>query len=492
MPKISVIIPSYNHAPFIADAIQSVLNQTFQDFEILIIDDGSKDNSVEVIKTFTDSRIHFLVNEENKGAVYTTNKMIEHASGEYIALLNSDDVWETNKLEKQISFLENNQKYGVVFSNAQIINQDGSVFESQEHFYATVFEQPNCSRFEWLNYFFNVGNAICHPSMLIRRSVYEDVGLYNPLMASLPDFEMWVRICLKYEIFIMPDKLVKFRILDNEQNASGANPENIIACQFEYKHILDHFLNLSETEYEKVFNESVINTVNFSLAQKSLEKPNEFFRVWGLDILYTELEKNPMLLTPKEYTALTRKNDIFNIINKVDYSIQLFIDEGNGIIEKNSIKFPVSKNAELQEFIFDISNYENITNLRLDPLNDSCVIEIEKLSLTKHDGTELSLVSNVVADVCSHHGKSYFFDANDPQIYFGDIGADALLGPISLVAKIRFAYVGKDALHVSLKQTKIELNDIKGSLSWRFTRPFRTIKKILRKYSNELFVSSKN
>ena len=299
MPKISVLIPSFNHALFIGEAIQSVLNQTFQDIEILIIDDGSKDNSIEIIEKFTDSRIYFAVNEENKGAVYTTNKMIELSAGEYIALLNSDDVWETDKLAKQIEFMEKNRQYAAVFSNAEIINQDGSLFHKQEHLYTTIFEQSNRSRFEWLNYFFNVGNALCHPSMLIRKSVYNEVGLYNPLMASLPDFEMWVRVCLKYEIYVMPEKLIKFRILDNEQNASGANPANIIACQFEHKHILDHFSNLSIQEYEKIFNNPVINSVEFSLALQALKKQSQFFKMWGLDTLYAILEKKPNIFVTK-------------------------------------------------------------------------------------------------------------------------------------------------------------------------------------------------
>jgi glycosyltransferase involved in cell wall biosynthesis len=500
MPKISVIIPSYNHATFIAEAIQSVLNQTFQDFEILIIDDGSKDNSVEVIRTFVDPRIHFSVNEENKGAVYTTNKMITLASSEYIALLNSDDLWETDKLAKQIEFMEQNKQYGAVFSNAQVINQDGSPFQNHKHFYATVFEQKNRSRFEWLNYFFNVGNCLCHPSILIRKSVYDDIGLYNPLMASLPDFEMWVRMCLKYEIYVMPEKLVRFRILDNEQNASGANPENIIACQFEYKHILDHFLKLSESDYEKVFNEAIINTVGFSLAQKALEKPNQFFRTWGLDILYAELEKNPFLLTPKDFTNLTRKNDIFNIFSKETNFTQLFLDQGDGITEENSIKFPVAQHNETQEFTFDLSDRPNIKALRLDPLNECCVIEIESLHVKK-DSKEIDLLPYVHSNADIHHGKSFFFTTDDSQIYFSEFPEDTFENAKALVVVLRYAHIAKDALHVSVKQTKTELDQTKTeldqtkteldqtkteldqtktSLSWRITKPLRKMKQILK------------
>jgi glycosyltransferase involved in cell wall biosynthesis len=313
MSKITVIIPSYNHEKFISDAINSVLRQTFQNFEILIIDDGSCDNSVEIIQKFNDPRIKFSVNDRNCGAVYTTNKMIELASGEYIALLNSDDVWEPTKLEKQVQFLEDNKNYGAVFTQANIIKEDGDLLEDKSHNYGSIFEQPNRTRFEWLNYFFNVGNALCHPSILVRREVYQAVGLYNPLMASLPDFDMWVRVCLKYEIYVLPEKLVKFRILDNNRNASSATPENIIACQFEYKQILNSFLSLSVHEYEEIFNEPVVNDVAFSLALKAISRPDRFKQAWGLDTLYVTLKKLPEYMVPKEFIKLTREHDVFHV-----------------------------------------------------------------------------------------------------------------------------------------------------------------------------------
>jgi len=467
MPKISVLIPSFNHALFIGEAIQSVLNQTFQDIEILIIDDGSKDNSIEIIEKFTDSRIYFAVNEENKGAVYTTNKMIELSAGEYIALLNSDDVWETDKLAKQIEFMEKNRQYAAVFSNAEIINQDGSLFHKQEHLYTTIFEQSNRSRFEWLNYFFNVGNALCHPSMLIRKSVYNEVGLYNPLMASLPDFEMWVRVCLKYEIYVMPEKLIKFRILDNEQNASGANPANIIACQFEHKHILDHFSNLSIQEYEKIFNNPVINSVEFSLALQALKKQSQFFKMWGLDTLYAILEKNPTFLLPKEFTNLTRSNDVFNIFNKTDYFIQLYIDQGSGFSEDNSIKFPVSPNTEVQEFTFSFSDQSAIKALRLDPLNYSCVIEIERL-YGKTENGEINLLPLLQTNAIVNHEKNYFFTAEDSQIFFDKLNKKILLQ--ALIVNIRYTHIGNDALHVIEKQINQEIITIKSNICFRFLK----------------------
>lgn len=488
MPRITVIIPSYNHALFISEAITSVLNQTFQDFEIIIFDDASSDNSVEIISSFNDPRIKFLSHEQNMGACYTANRMIELASGEYIALLNSDDIWELEKLSKQIEFMDENKQYGAVFSNAQIINEYGSSFENKEHFYATIFEQPNRSRFEWLNYFFNVGNCLCHPSILIRKSVYDDVGLYNPLMASLPDFEMWVRVCLKYEIYVMPEKLVQFRILDNEQNASGMNPAHIIRCEFEHEKLLDQFSKLSEIEYEQVFGEPTVFNTEYSLACKSITKPNRFMQSWGINTIYRLLNENSEYMKPNELTKLTGMYDIFNIYNKPDYFIQLFLDQGNGISEENSIKFPVAQNTEIQEFIFDLSNKVNITNLRLDPLNDSCVIEIEELKIIYSDGSELELTSRIRANDLMHHGKSYFFDSYDPIIHFGKLSSKELAGAVQVVATIRYAHIARNALEActnqtktELEQTKTELEQIYLTLAWRITLSLKKIKQIVRK-----------
>ena len=320
MIKISVIIPSYNHFKFINEAINSVLNQTFQDFELLIIDDNSVDNSVEIIQKYDDTRIKLFINEKNLGANINVNKMITFAKGEYIAILNSDDIWEIDKLEKQIDFMENNKQYAAVFTNAQIINEEGNDFTNKEHFYSSIFDQPNRTRYEWLNYFFNKGNCLCHPSILIRKSVYNDIGLYNPLMASLPDFEMWVRICLKYDIYVMTDKLVRFRILNNEQNASGGSQSNVIRSQFEYKQILNYFLLLTNADYEKVFNEKIDTHLILALSNRCLKSNNKFMQSWGLEILYKFIQGNPDYMKANDFTRLTSKYDIFNLFKSNDYS----------------------------------------------------------------------------------------------------------------------------------------------------------------------------
>ena len=126
MPKVSIILTSYNHEKYINETIDSILNQTFTDYELIIWDDASSDNSWQIIQSYTDPRIKIFRNNETRRGIYGINKAIsEIASGNYIAIHHSDDVWEIDKLQKQIDFLDNNPEYGAVFTWAQIIDENG-------------------------------------------------------------------------------------------------------------------------------------------------------------------------------------------------------------------------------------------------------------------------------------------------------------------------------------------------------------------------------
>ncbi|MBR3745689.1 MAG: glycosyltransferase family 2 protein, partial [Selenomonadaceae bacterium] len=105
-PKVSVILTSYNHAAYISAAIESVLNQTFTDFELLIVDDGSTDNSREIIKQYNDPRIKFFLYEKNRGPVIAIDDALKSAHGKYIAVHHSDDLWTLDKLARQVEFLD--------------------------------------------------------------------------------------------------------------------------------------------------------------------------------------------------------------------------------------------------------------------------------------------------------------------------------------------------------------------------------------------------
>ncbi len=242
-PTVSVIMATYNHADFVEQAMESVLAQQGLNFEFLIADDGSTDRTREVIASIKDKKIQFFPNEVNRGACVVTNELIERASGEFIALINSDDYWiSPNKLAYQVRIMRDNPHVGACFGKAKFIDKDGWNIDKETLSFGDAFEQENRTQGQWLRRFFDLGNCICHPTMLIRRSCYEELGMYNNRLRQLPDFDMWIRLVKRYDIFISDREMINFRILPSE-NASSQTGANSVRTMNEHYLIADTFFD---------------------------------------------------------------------------------------------------------------------------------------------------------------------------------------------------------------------------------------------------------
>lgn len=295
-PTVSVIIPSYNHGRFIRQCIQSVLDQTFQDFEIIITDDGSSDRSIEIIEEFVDPRIKLFKHLVNKGASVASNNCIINSTGKYIAMLSSDDIWYPEKLEIQVNYLEAHPEISIVFGKVDWIDVSGNLLVAGFP-YKDIFNVKNRTRFEWLRHFFKVGNCLCHPCSLIRRDHYLEVGLLDPSFANLPDFDLWVRFCLKYDIHILDQPLVYFRRINEQENASGDNITGRIRNRFEYKQILTHYLSIQDpNELLLIFPEAgqygkvSSGIIPYFLSRVAIDSGTDFMMLWGLENIYTLLK----------------------------------------------------------------------------------------------------------------------------------------------------------------------------------------------------------
>jgi glycosyltransferase involved in cell wall biosynthesis len=131
-PRISILVPSYNHAPFLRTALDGVLAQTLHDWELIIIDDGSTDESVEIARSYDDPRIHVEVNPTNLGTYGTEQKALDQAKGEFVAILNSDDLWASQKLAKQIALLESHPEASFCYTLGSLIDLDGNVVSGED------------------------------------------------------------------------------------------------------------------------------------------------------------------------------------------------------------------------------------------------------------------------------------------------------------------------------------------------------------------------
>jgi len=225
---VTVVMATYNHAPYVEEAIRSVLAQQGVRFEFLIADDGSKDDTPAVVRAVSDPRIRFEAHAVNRGACITGNELIRQARGRYVALINSDDRWVgENKLLEQVTLLDANPNIGASFGRARYMDQQGKPIAKSSLPFGTVFDEHNRSRGQWLRRFFDFGNCLLHPSLLIRKRCYDEFGLYDNRLRQLPDFDMWIRLVKRYDIHVSESDYVEFRILPGE-NASAQSAQNTI------------------------------------------------------------------------------------------------------------------------------------------------------------------------------------------------------------------------------------------------------------------------
>jgi glycosyltransferase involved in cell wall biosynthesis len=255
MPKVSVCIPSFNHEKYVRAAVESVLAQSFQDHEIVVTDDGSTDRTVDEVRSIADPRVSLEALPQNYGACIALNSSIRRSKGEYVAILNSDDLFLPGKLEQQVRFLDDHQEVGAVFGYPAFVDETGTRLADSDTFYGSIFKVDNRTRSQWLRHFFLRGNVLCHPAVLIRRRCYDDVGYYDPALAQLPDLDMWVRLLQRYEIYLIQEPLVAFRILKNNLNASAPRPDVIARLEWEGRKILEHYMTLDERLLVEAFPE---------------------------------------------------------------------------------------------------------------------------------------------------------------------------------------------------------------------------------------------
>jgi glycosyltransferase involved in cell wall biosynthesis len=203
MAKISVIIPTFNRAQFVKKAINSVLNQTFQDVEIVVVDDGSTDNTKDIINSYGE-QVRYIY-QENKGAASSRNTGIEASKGEYIAFLDSDDYYTAENLQKKLSFLESNSKIGWVYSDWQLIDDKSNYLDKGSLRFNYFNKKLSGEIFEELFY---KRNFIATDTVVIRRSVLEDIGFFDPTIPSQEEYDLWLRVSARYPVCYINEPLV--------------------------------------------------------------------------------------------------------------------------------------------------------------------------------------------------------------------------------------------------------------------------------------------
>ncbi|HTQ09016.1 MAG TPA: glycosyltransferase [Fimbriimonadaceae bacterium] len=208
MPRVSILLTCYNHLRFLPAAYESVLAQTFGDCEILAIDDGSQDGTREWLKEREGGKLRCLFNEKNLGTYATLNVGVSEAKGEYIAILNDDDLWAPGKLATQVALLDSNPRFGLVHTSGWFIDDSGTRHPDPEPMEFPFPHLPSGDVFAKLI----DHNQIIASSVLVRREAFEKCGLFDPSFYGCGDWNMWLRIAAEYEIAFADVPLTFYRV----------------------------------------------------------------------------------------------------------------------------------------------------------------------------------------------------------------------------------------------------------------------------------------
>ena len=218
--KVSVCIPTYNGAEFIAAAIRSVLDQDFADFELIVVDDCSTDDTVNLVRSFGDPRIQCHQNEERLGIPANWNRSLAFARGEYLCLFHQDDVMLPENLARKVRVLDADRAVSFVHSKAELLLDGSAPTPPSTNWMEDAADDFIAEGAHYFRRLLFAGNLICAPTVLLRRQTVLDLGGFNENLGFTPDYEMWLKMCVKSRAAFLSQPLVQYRW--HGKNASHA------------------------------------------------------------------------------------------------------------------------------------------------------------------------------------------------------------------------------------------------------------------------------
>lgn len=263
MSLVSVIIPAYNSETTIRETIESVLCQTFSDFKIIVIDDGSQDSTAEVVGKIDDPRIQFF-SYENAGVATARNRGIEKATGKYIAFLDADDLWTTDKLASQLQALQKNPEAFVAYSWTDYINESGCFLHSGSH----VAVQGNVyDRLLASNFLENGSNP------LIRTEAIATIGNFDEFLPPAEDWDLYLRLAARYKFVAVPRPQILYRV------HTGSASDNVLKQEKQCLKVIEKAFNQAPQNLQYLKVKSIANLYEYLLL-RTLESSLTRHKSW--------------------------------------------------------------------------------------------------------------------------------------------------------------------------------------------------------------------
>lgn len=318
---VSIVLSTYNRAGTLRMTVDSILQQTYEDFELIIVDDGSTDCTKELLEEYTDKRIRLFFLEENQFYCMAANYGLQQVKGEYVAFATSDDLWEKEKLELQVNYLEKRKECGACFTYSDVIDENGESAKEQFDMLSGLLVKNFYTQKDWVQHFIFEGNCLSHPSAVVRKEVLDRVGGFNLLYCQSADMDLWLRIVRYYPIHVIDKELVHFRCYKNPRHQiSGA--DELKAARFLNEHMIirrKFIQDLSDEEMIKFFGDCFRNKDAGSHLELEIEKafllmnctkglPD--FRIMGIE-KFEELLANPKVVLILKEKYHVKLQDIY-------------------------------------------------------------------------------------------------------------------------------------------------------------------------------------
>jgi len=299
MPIISVIVPAYNAGRTILETIASVQQQTFSDFELIIINDGSTDQTLGLLSTVKDSRIKIL-SYENGGVSVARNRGMVHAKGEFIAFLDTDDLWTPDKLELQLAALQQNLEAGVVYSWTHFMDEQGKSLHTDK----PVFYKGNVYAKLLVENFLISGS-----NPLIRRQALESVGEFEPTLTHGEDWDLYLRLAARWPFAVVPKPQILYR------QTSGSASSKIEVMEKDVLRVIEKAFRAAPLEFQSLKNQSLANLYQF-LAHLYLQRTsNASGARQAAQKLQTAVRLSPKMLSDKKTQVLVMKLLLIQVLS---------------------------------------------------------------------------------------------------------------------------------------------------------------------------------
>ena len=326
--KVSIIIPVYNGEKYIKEAIECALNQTYKNIEIIVVNDGSKDNTENICKNYG-NKIRYI-KKENGGVASALNTGIREAKGQYIAWLSHDDLYKENRIERGMKVLNKlKNKNTIIFSNFELIDYNGKVF-AQTDFLKEISREELCQSFYPV-----VCASVNGCTTLINKECFKKVGLFDESLRTSQDYDMWLKLFKIYPSYCLSDSLVQYRIHNGQD--TNKNPVTITESNDIWSKIIDELnddiisswgLNSTQVYFE-LYNRMASSNYQ-EAAKKAIEKTKESYK-----------RKKPALsiMMPCYNAELYLRESIESILNQSYFDFELLIiDDASTDMSKNIIK----------------------------------------------------------------------------------------------------------------------------------------------------------